>query len=123
STSYFYRRHAGSTSARLPVSSVEALLQAGAAYALPQGEIAQAAAGHRRSLAVALRFGRAVEAIKARDLPAALRWLGASPAVWRQMARSVKEGVSRRLRGVGQKQSQASAPPSAAQLLASGLAG
>jgi len=95
--SYFYRQHAGSTSARLPLADIETLIAAEAAYALPEtGDIAAAARARRASLHAAAGHARAVAALKRRDGAAALAALGGNWHAWQLLGRSCVEAVAKR---------------------------
>lgn len=110
---YFYRRHAASTSARFSLSSLSALMVAAASYPLPDdAKVQQAARRYAASLGVALRLGRGVEALKARRPGTALTALGLSAQAWWQLACSAREGLARRLHNrLARPASAASAQP------------
>ncbi|MEH3046360.1 glycosyltransferase family 2 protein [Sphingomonas adhaesiva] len=101
---YFYRRHAASTSHRTSLRDLDALMAA--SDALPRltrdPDVLAAVARRTAGIASAQAHGRAVEALKARAPLAALRALGADVGGWTLLARSIVEGGTRRLsRGAG----------------------
>lgn len=101
---YFYRRHAASTSHRTSLRDLDALMAA--ADALPRltrdADVLAAVAQRTAGIASAQAHGRAVEALKARAPLGALRALGANGGAWALLARSIVEGGTRRLsRGGG----------------------
>ena len=99
-TSYHYRRHAGSTSARLPLADIEALLMAERRHVWPDnGPVRAAARARMRSLIMARCHARAVLALKAHRPMAAVWALGLSGASWRLMLRSLYETAMRRSSG------------------------
>jgi succinoglycan biosynthesis protein ExoO len=135
---YFYRRHSASTSFRLTVPDVEAMIAAADAFAgnfQSISLVAQAASNFRRdSLVRALRFSQLLVDIKAR------RW---APTAWAligdlntlgMFAQAALSGIKRRLRQLsrGNKTVETARPravllwqgaPSSAQALCADLAG
>lgn len=98
---YFYRRHAASTSYRLSRTDLISLLVACKSDAdCDDGELSKAAAMRRRSLEIALAHLDAIEALKNRQLHKALAHLvRCSPAAG-LLLRSMIEGLLRRLRSL-----------------------
>lgn len=109
---YFYRRHADSTSHRLSVADLSGMLAAADAPArIDGGSAVRHAVAHRIcGIRSALAHARAIEALKARRAVAAIWALGLDGRAWRALARSVIEGGSRRLRRRGGTVMQPAAP-------------
>lgn len=99
-STYFYRRHAGSTSHRLACADLDALLAAeGAKGAAPCNPALMAASQRRRrSLERALAHLETVEAIKRGEWRKAARAILSRPVLARMLLASAGEGLSRRVR-------------------------
>lgn len=96
---YFYRRHAASTSHRLGRADLTALIAAEdeRADAEQFGPLAEARAARRRSLATALAHVELVADLKAGRIGPALGRMLRVPAAARLLAASAREGMVRRL--------------------------
>lgn len=88
---YFYRRHGASISHRLPAGSLAAMRRADAALPRPSPAIAAALDARGRAIDTALAVEAAVQALKARRLPAP------PPAAWPILARFAWQALARRL--------------------------
>lgn len=97
---YFYRRHAASTSYRLGCDDLSALIAAEDERqpAPPGSALARERTLRRRSLVAALAHIQAVAEIKTGHIGAGLARLIRQPAAARLMARSVREGLGWRVR-------------------------
>lgn len=97
---YFYRRHADSTSHRLSRRDLVSLTRVTRAdeAAAREPELVDAIALRRRSLVDALAHLDTVDALKQRDWRRAMHVLGSSRAVPALLMRSALEGAGRRLR-------------------------
>lgn len=96
---YFYRRHASSTSFRLGRADLRALIAAEdeRPSAAKGSALAAARAARRRSLVAALAHAEAVDDIKAGHIASGCARLLRAPAAARLMARSAREGLARRM--------------------------
>ena len=120
---YFYRRHANSTSHRLSAADLTGMLATSESLAIGGDRVLhEAVARRRRGIRSALAHSRAIGALKGGRALAAVRALGGDADAWRALARSVIEGGRRRLRGHGTAMLQAAAPvtPSEPVVLAVG---
>ncbi len=108
---YFYRRHANSTSHRLSVADLMGMLAAsGSEMRARDAAVAGAIARRKRAIRSALAHARAIDALKARRGAAAVRALGIDMGAWLALARSAIEGGQRRLRRQGDATPNGSAP-------------
>jgi hypothetical protein len=95
---YFYRKHEHSTSARTPAADLEAQLASSRAYSPPADyAVLLALAKRQRAIASSLRSTGAIAGIKQRRLLAAGLALGTDRHAWRELARSLREAVTKRL--------------------------
>ncbi|MEH3099888.1 glycosyltransferase family 2 protein [Sphingomonas adhaesiva] len=96
---YFYRRHAASTSHRTSLRDLDGLMAAADALPRLTGDAAVlSAVAHRTAgIASAQAHVRSLDALKARRPAAAIRALGTDVAAWRLMARSFAEGGAKRV--------------------------
>ena len=96
---YFYRRHAGSTSHRQSVADLAAMLLAADSAAVGSYDPALLAAVAVREAGIrsALRHAKALDSLKARSLFGALIAIGYDSQAWRLMVQTIREGVGRRL--------------------------
>lgn len=97
---YFYRRHAQSTSHRQSVADLSGMLAAAdsALAGSHDPELLEAVAARTASIRSALRHVRAIEALKARRPWRAIVAMGPDRGAWRLMAQTFVEGTGRRLR-------------------------
>ncbi len=99
---YFYRRHPASTSFRLRVSDIDAMIAASDGFATKfpsMSQAAQEAARERRaSLDRALRFSRLLDDIKARRWTNAAMALISDAGTFSLFAKAALDGAKRRLR-------------------------
>jgi succinoglycan biosynthesis protein ExoO len=97
---YFYRRHAASTSHRQCVADLSGMLRAADAAATGSSdpELLKAVAMRTAGIRSASRHATALDALKARRPLQAARALGADGGAWRLMRQTFVEGGGRRLR-------------------------
>jgi len=95
---YFYRRHAGSTSHRQSVADLSAMLSASNSAAIGSCDPALLAALAVREAGIrsALRHAKAIDALKARNPFGALAAIGYDGQAWHLMMQSIREGGCRR---------------------------
>ena len=109
---YFYRRHPASTSFRLRVSDIDAMIAASDGFATKfpsMSQAAQEAARDRRaSLMRALRFSRLLDDIKARRWTNAVLALISDAGTFSLFAKAALDGTKRRLRKLRPREGQRS---------------
>ncbi len=96
---YFYRRHAASTSHRTGLRDLEGLMAAADSLAplTRDRRVLSAVAKRTAGIVSAQAHGRALDALKAFQPVAAMRELGSDAEAWRLMARSFLEGGLKRV--------------------------
>lgn len=93
---YFYRRHAMSTSFRLALSDCEGLLDATRRYRVDP-ELRPCVEARQRNLVAAIRHQKAVSALKRGRVLHALRLIAADPTARRMTGESLTQAVMKRL--------------------------